>query len=1051
MIASLLTSARRPISNTPYSLLPTLYSLLARDWLIAAALFIGGLVAYVSTLAPTLLDGDAALFQYTPAVLGVTYPTGYPTYILLGRLWTLLVPIGSVAYRMNLFSAVCGALALAFLYPALRRLLESRLAALSAILIFATLPTYWRWATEAKIYTLHILFLGGILSLLARWGESANQGLGARGRGELRTQGLLPPDTCVLLAALLFGLALGNHSTTLLLAPGLFLLFWLNCCSSHLAPHVSHITDDASRFTFYALRLTRYLLPIVLLPLLLYLYIPLRAEWLLARDGTLSGLTVPVAVARGLVADFYHSGLGGLVRYFTAADFTGGVVTNWGQVPRQLVTVYWPLVRDDFTPWGAALALVGAVYFAAWRPRRFWPLFLMYAILIPFVLTYGQGEQSAFLLPSSLMLAIFGGAAVAGGLRLISRIGNRESGIRNQEISPPRLRRAGRGDQGIGESGLRESARAAQPGRADSLTPTSRSLSLLSAVLTLGLMAAVAWLPVRQAQGNVDWLAHKWDDAAYQYWTDVLAHPMEPGAGMLAHWGDLTSFWYLQHVEGLRPDLYGLYPPTEEVVVDWLAAGHDLYIAGPLQGWAAGVETRYQMLPWGRLVRLASLHADPLTLLPDLRAVSEDVVFGDRLRLLRSGFQARAPSGGIVPVTLAWQTTGSLPADADISLRLVDGDGDIVAQIDEALVSGWLPADSLAPGQVMLSFHRFKLPAGTLPGDYGLQLALFQPHRGGWTLADGRPTFDLGRVTLTPADPSQPPDPWDEYKPLRGINFGGEIRLVGYDYSVTRAGQGKGFEARFLWQAIRPPGEDYTLWVELVDAKGKVWRDWRHIPSGGRAPTSTWAGGQPVHDQVALVLPADAPPGENTLRVRLSWERADGTRLPARRWLLPTGNGVTLPGVQVVEKEGRLFEPPPVGHTARANFDGKIQLLGYDLPAERLSPGDSLPLTLVWQSSTSDMRESYTVFVHLVGPDGTIHGQSDKVPGERGKQPTTGWVTNEVVVDPIPVPLAPDAPPGTYRLLVGLYLAPGGSRLPLRDASGAIIGDALELTQIEVD
>jgi hypothetical protein len=155
--------------------------------------------------------------------------------------------------------------------------------------------------------------------------------------------------------------------------------------------------------------------------------------------------------------------------------------------------------------------------------------------------------------------------------------------------------------------------------------------------------------------------------------------------------------------------------------------------------------------------------------------------------------------------------------------------------------------------------------------------------------------------------------------------------------------------------------------------------------------------------------------------------------------------------VQVVEKEGRLFEPPPVGHTARANFDGKIQLLGYDLPAERLSPGDSLPLTLVWQSSTSDMRESYTVFVHLVGPYGTIHGQSDKVPGERGKQPTTGWVTNEVVVDPIPVPLAPDAPPGTYRLLVGLYLAPGGSRLPLRDASGAIIGDALELTQIEVD
>jgi hypothetical protein len=49
------------------------------------------------------------------------------------------------------------------------------------------------------------------------------------------------------------------------------------------------------------------------------------------------------------------------------------------------------------------------------------------------------------------------------------------------------------------------------------------------------------------------------------------------------------------------------------------------------------------------------------------------------------------------------------------------------------------------------------------------------------------------------------------------------------------------------------------------------------------------------------------------------------------------------------------------------------------------------------------------------------------------------------------VPLAPNAPPGTYRVMVGLYLAPDGPRLPIRDPSGATIGDALELTRIEVD
>jgi hypothetical protein len=237
----------------------------------------------------------------------------------------------------------------------------------------------------------------------------------------------------------------------------------------------------------------------------------------------------------------------------------------------------------------------------------------------------------------------------------------------------------------------------------------------------------------------------------------------------------------------------------------------------------------------------------------------------------------------------------------------------------------------------------------------------------------------------------------------------------------------------------------------LVDANGQVWRDWRHVPADGRAPTSTWAAGQPVRDQVALVLPADVPPGEDTLRVRLSWERADGTRLPVRRGLLPAGDSITLPGVRVLEKEGRLFEAPPMQHTASANFSDKIQLIGYNLEAARLSPGDTLPLTLIWSSLTSDMRESYTVFVHLVGPDGVIHGQWDKEPGLRSKQPTTSWVVGEVVVDPIPVPLAPDAPPGVYRVLVGFYLAPDGPRLPLRDESGEVTGDAFELTQIEVN
>jgi len=66
---------------------------------------------------PVLLD--AAMFQAQAYVLGVTHLTGYPTYLLLTHLFTYL-PFGDPAYRVNLASAVFGAVAV-FLVLAERR------------------------------------------------------------------------------------------------------------------------------------------------------------------------------------------------------------------------------------------------------------------------------------------------------------------------------------------------------------------------------------------------------------------------------------------------------------------------------------------------------------------------------------------------------------------------------------------------------------------------------------------------------------------------------------------------------------------------------------------------------------------------------------------------------------------------------------------------------------------------------------------------------------------------------------------------------------------
>ena len=68
---------------------------------------------YVRTLVPGLLTGDSGEFQVLAYQAGVTHTTGYPIYILFAKLFATLVPVGSIAYRINLFSAVMGALAVA--------------------------------------------------------------------------------------------------------------------------------------------------------------------------------------------------------------------------------------------------------------------------------------------------------------------------------------------------------------------------------------------------------------------------------------------------------------------------------------------------------------------------------------------------------------------------------------------------------------------------------------------------------------------------------------------------------------------------------------------------------------------------------------------------------------------------------------------------------------------------------------------------------------------------------------------------------------------------
>ncbi len=138
----------------------------------AAALGLALFAVYAAGACRTIYVGDSGELVAAVHTLGVPHPTGYPLYVLVGKLWTLLVPVGSIAYRMSLFSAACAAAAAAGLYGVVRAAGLSRLAALVAALLLAFSPSFWAEANVQRVYALNALFVVAALAAAFAWKRS---------------------------------------------------------------------------------------------------------------------------------------------------------------------------------------------------------------------------------------------------------------------------------------------------------------------------------------------------------------------------------------------------------------------------------------------------------------------------------------------------------------------------------------------------------------------------------------------------------------------------------------------------------------------------------------------------------------------------------------------------------------------------------------------------------------------------------------------------------------------------------------------------------------
>jgi hypothetical protein len=177
-------------------------------------------------LLPGVAFWDTGELQTVGPLMGTAHPTGFPTYVLLG--WfasVILQPFGEPAFRMNILSAICLAVAAGVTVDLVRALTGWLALGVAAGIAMALTPIAWAIATHAEAHSLHLALVTVLLWLLVAWESRARAtGIGGDAGGRGGNEGRA--DRFLVAAAIVFGLAVGNHSLTLLLAVpvGLFVL-----------------------------------------------------------------------------------------------------------------------------------------------------------------------------------------------------------------------------------------------------------------------------------------------------------------------------------------------------------------------------------------------------------------------------------------------------------------------------------------------------------------------------------------------------------------------------------------------------------------------------------------------------------------------------------------------------------------------------------------------------------------------------------------------------------------------------------------------------------
>jgi hypothetical protein len=209
--------------------------------LIGVGVFLSTLILYLLTAYPTVAYIDSGELAVVNGTLGIAHPTGYPLYTIIGRVFSLL-PLELIKSQI-LLGALCTSTAVMLLAMALLRLFKSeallqRIIVGLTCIVFGIAPLIWSQGVTNEVYSLHLLMLVIILSLLLKPYSGRN----------------------LIIGAVVVGLSFGNHMSTILLIPAVGYYLFTNSKKLRSTPRPLWIAVGA-----------------VVVAASLYLYLPIRS------------------------------------------------------------------------------------------------------------------------------------------------------------------------------------------------------------------------------------------------------------------------------------------------------------------------------------------------------------------------------------------------------------------------------------------------------------------------------------------------------------------------------------------------------------------------------------------------------------------------------------------------------------------------------------------------------------------------------------------------------------------------------------------------------